>query len=1469
LQKRSVRAIGAVFLVIIMLVGFVGPIARIPKAEAAPQLEINDAVTKGLNYLNSTQAPDGSWGASFAPVASTAMAVLAFENANHTADNMTDPYHTEVAKGLDYLFTQAHVEVLTNKSAGNPDVSGDGLGIYFYSYDVGSPHYTDSVYQTPMVLIAIVASGNQSRIATTGPVNVTGLSYYHIVQDIVSWIAWAQNDNTTGVYEGGWRYKENYGSSDNSVTQWPILGLLTAELWGISGPSWVQIESAKWLSYSQNLGGDFNSNYYYGAFGYTDPYTFDSIAETAAGILGLTYCGVPENDSRIMAAEGYIVRDWLVTSGWQVNFGWFYAMYAVMKTCRLATPAPIDFIENYTGFPTIDWFNGTGEYADYLLANQGNDGSWVQSSAAPEDVSTDLSTSWGVLILEYVPVRVTYNLTVNVIDADTSSPISGATVIAVGPENLSGVTDGGLVVFNEAQAGSYLVSVSKTAYTAVNQPVDLTEDQDITIELAKSGPFELNVSVVNSGGLPISNALVEAANTTVYSDSSGIASFVLPRGSYNVTASYQDYQPSSWSVDLNTDKNITLTLGYPYVFIGEIPDSNIILTPIDTGYNLTLLNGFDYSLDVFIEWHNVGTIPAETWQTFSYDHLPNLIVEAASKGSSDYPHAWYKYQLPIPLVPTTGQEGAFLQETVPFAAGSIFVTPYPPVYGENTTIGVTLHDPFDYILNISRIDFQISNLNIGGDAWASIGYLSNITLQPNETNIFSIIWLATVSGHHCVRVVLTYSPESQTLQRNMDIEYDVLQGKAGEAEFTLTNPYQTAKTITLKVSQNLPPNWQTELQINGAEYGTSSDINFNLAAGGELPVTLVIASNSANSGQADVDVQGYIDGQLIGGVHKTMQTVPITYPQYLGYHLASYPDGTYIPGQTANFGETYEIVVKINNPDVVSHEYTIDLAQNGVSTPIGAIAWNWPSWLKPVMEILGVPTQWNTNPQWVGTTSTTENVAPGHNADFIFTVSCKWNWIPPWDWKYLLSTILWINNGLSVPNAILNLISWTQPLGLLDQLQGIGSFVRNEQFDFHVSFGSTILGAGGASVTLPLISTKVLEYIDSVVATLPAGELTFGAIATALTGVGIPIAVAGALGQAALIAAQNILYAYAADPSSDYTQVVQPVPPTLLNGTAILELPAVKSLTGSTYNFIQTFVGFLEYQNATTISIERYTEATAANDSYYENLQLQTLVTYASQCDQLLTAVENQLPTLSPLLPPLNSSTIESAETYLSQNGLPDVEQQLLTGLGLSSSIPGITAGMQALLNATLLNETLLSQFSLINGIQVMQSLLTTETNSWKQQLSSTTYLITFDQTGVGSDFNGTVVTVDGTSYSASGLPVSFQWDEGSIHSFSFASPLNVNFSRGYCWWSTSGLSNLKNDTLTVTASGNVTATFGLIGDLNHDGTVSLTDLVMFANAWHSHPGDQNWNPECDIAAPYGVISLPDFVTLAMHYGQH
>ena len=98
-----------------------------------------------------------------------------------------------------------------------------------------------------------------------------------------------------------------------------------------------------------------------------------------------------------------------------------------------------------------------------------------------------------------------------------------------------------------------------------------------------------------------------------------------------------------------------------------------------------------------------------------------------------------------------------------------------------------------------------------------------------------------------------------------------------------------------------------------------------------------------------------------------------------------------------------------------------------------------------------------------------------------------------------------------------------------------------------------------------------------------------------------------------------------------------------------------------------------------------------------------------------------------------------------------------------------------------------------------------TVTGNYKTQ-----YQVTFNQTGVGDDFSGAIVSVDGTDYNYSTLPSSFWWDNGSSHTFSFYSPLVVNVSKQYNWASTSGLSTLQNDTLFISGAGSVTGNYAV-----------------------------------------------------------
>jgi len=88
-------------------------------------------------------------------------------------------------------------------------------------------------------------------------------------------------------------------------------------------------------------------------------------------------------------------------------------------------------------------------------------------------------------------------------------------------------------------------------------------------------------------------------------------------------------------------------------------------------------------------------------------------------------------------------------------------------------------------------------------------------------------------------------------------------------------------------------------------------------------------------------------------------------------------------------------------------------------------------------------------------------------------------------------------------------------------------------------------------------------------------------------------------------------------------------------------------------------------------------------------------------------------------------------------------------------------------------------------------------------------YEVTFDQSGVDGNYNGTVVTVDGDDYGVTDLPVSLWWHENSVHNFAFHSPLIVTpNAKIHLWTSTSGLSTLQNDSITVSTSGSITGNY-------------------------------------------------------------
>ena len=78
----------------------------------------------------------------------------------------------------------------------------------------------------------------------------------------------------------------------------------------------------------------------------------------------------------------------------------------------------------------------------------------------------------------------------------------------------------------------------------------------------------------------------------------------------------------------------------------------------------------------------------------------------------------------------------------------------------------------------------------------------------------------------------------------------------------------------------------------------------------------------------------------------------------------------------------------------------------------------------------------------------------------------------------------------------------------------------------------------------------------------------------------------------------------------------------------------------------------------------------------------------------------------------------------------------------------------------------------------------------------------------IGDNAAGPILNVDGINYTLADLPVTFNWENESTHSFHFYSPVQAGTGQQYLWNSTVGLSTLRFGNVTVTEDGQIWATY-------------------------------------------------------------
>lgn len=346
-------------------------------ALAATEAQKTEAIDKGLAYLASTQAGDGSWVgyAGSYQAAGTGSAVLAILEQGNTETSGT--YQTNVKKGLKYLFDNATVD-------------GDGR-VYWAGEDT---------YQTGLALSAIAATKTPTAIVSGGPLD--GKTYKQVVEGVAKYFKDGQNA------DGSWGYAASQGSGDNSTTQWPVVGLLFAQSkMGVALDPSVIAKLTTWTGGIQNLNGTPGTNPGHGASGYSNNSDYLSVSKTGGLLLELYAEGKGVSDSQVQAALGFIDRNWvsggnLAGAPWDGNFGQPYAMWSVYK--GLQSTIGLDnnaYITNLNPSQSTDsgrGWNWYEDYSDWLVNNQLSGGDWAGYSywtgpmAAPWDINILLAT---------------------------------------------------------------------------------------------------------------------------------------------------------------------------------------------------------------------------------------------------------------------------------------------------------------------------------------------------------------------------------------------------------------------------------------------------------------------------------------------------------------------------------------------------------------------------------------------------------------------------------------------------------------------------------------------------------------------------------------------------------------------------------------------------------------------------------------------------------------------------------------------------------------------------------------------------------------------------------------------------------------------------------------------------------------------------------------------------------------------
>ena len=223
-----------------------------------------------------------------------------------------------------------------------------------------------------------------------------------------------------------------------------------------------------------------------------------------------------------------------------------------------------------------------------------------------------------------------------------------------------------------------------------------------------------------------------------------------------------------------------------------------------------------------------------------------------------------------------------------YAESEIIIEPYPPKQGETTTVSTVVQNTSDEEMTI-ELEFGWAKFGMG-IPFTTTGmtpYTRSVTLGPEMTTTASVDWVPELSGSHCVIVHLTdpegvYEP--QRSQRNVDVVERPPCGEEKVFTFTVYNDSPFTATVELgMITFNVPADWQVTtipsdtLVLDPFSQGTV-EVHVIIPCPPSLSSNQLhemISTIQAQAGSVPViDVEGYIEGELVGGIELQFPFVP-------------------------------------------------------------------------------------------------------------------------------------------------------------------------------------------------------------------------------------------------------------------------------------------------------------------------------------------------------------------------------------------------------------------------------------------------------------------------------------------------------------------------------------------------------------------------------------------------------------------